>query len=393
MSQKPVNLELALAELREDHPSSAAERRLRQRLASSPLSRRFRSRPLLIGATMVGALAIGSLSRSKDAGMAWAQVVQHSAEAPFTHWTFLTPKGEITAERWNARDGRVANYGYFVGSPGKVLYEYRRDGKRSFRFFQMPIGHPTPNMERVAIVSPQKSEELPFTGNSGQVEEIIRDRNAKVLDKKTVQTPLGERLRYRLLQPKGLEPTEAEILVDVDPSIGRVTQLVSPRVTIRMEYPQDIPQETFDVDRHRVKNVAIFDTEKSMAIIRKRLDQGLGKDKGVTFRLALLDYTGAVWLFWTGAMPDGRLSHPARLPGIPTGNAAGPKILTSSAKGMPKGHLEGHALTPSVKIGATLPKVIVPTPHGDAVFSNIPVMRIGLYADFWQILHTWHTPK
>jgi hypothetical protein len=143
------------------------------------------------------------------------------------------------------------------------------------------------------------------------------------------------------------------------------------------------------VDKPLVKGVTIYDAEQERKAIAAVMKKGLGDDKGISLKLAALDRYGSLTFMWTGWLPDGKMSKPIRLTGIPCSAPFGSKMYTTSWKATNKTKppmLNGRRMgamgvTPKVKIGDTIKELIVPGPHGNAVFRNVPVLRIGSLFD------------
>ena len=219
---------------------------------------------------------------------------------------------------------------------------------------------------------------------------------ARVVDANVTEVHEGKRISYRVRQKKAhrvySSPTvwrsvQSTYLVRTDDR-QRITETIADdgRRTV-YNYPDKIPSKVFE-PRPQTRIVPFIDVSATKRIAAERIRSGFGTHRGVTLRLLALDHYGNVWILWTGAPPSGALTRKAKIIGIPTHGAFGPQELTTLYRKTRRGRpvasigkrMEGHAVTPTVKIGGRL-TVEVPARRGTAVFRNVPVLQITTLED------------
>jgi len=372
MSQKPVDIESGLQELRTHGPSAEVTARMARRLKSGP-SRRFPVKPLVAFMVAAGAIVVVWPRHSE---LAWATARIRSDEAPKSHRASYDPWGKVNVEEW--RDGnRSAVYGLAKGD--KVLWENRCDGKRQFLYFDFKVGD-LPNSFMPGILVDGSYPKLSFL-NSDVIGEVLKpgNKNVQLLDQKR----LGDRERYHI---RTIKPFKSEQFVYAEVGTGLIREIrqVNSRGVTKIDYPDHIDDSIFEPHPQKAQVSEVIDESKQTKEIDEQIQNGIQTVDGVTLRLALLDYTGSLWLFWTGAPPDPAYRHPATIPGVKTGPAFGKAAFTTayaSAKGSGPApalgkRLEGMALPLYTKIGSKLAQVVIPTSHGKVVFHDVPVKRI-----------------
>lgn len=380
MSPKPVNVPRALETLRHETPPAEATEALLQALRQP--ARRSIARPLAFGlvATAV-ALAIVFPPRTK-AGSAWALTLANTLNVPATHSISRNAKGQIDGEYWKSGEKSAT----VLYKNGKVMIEMRGDGKRRFNLVDWLGwgGPPAANARVYGTV--MKDYKLPdrWDVSYASLDALLSRPGIKVLSHQEAKDgqPESYQLSIKILR-------EYKVVAEIDPAVRRVAAVVDPKSGARttIEYPESIPDSIFEPRAQARPGVETYDQVEISKRLTRILKKGLAKRGPVTLRSVVLDADGALWAFWTGALPDGRLSKPFTLPGVPCGAPFGGKIYTSDWKNSPKMNgvpvatngprLGGMARIPKVKIGPTI-DLNVPYPGGIAHFKSIPITRIGL---------------
>jgi len=381
MSQKPnqpnlADLDAAIQELRMEAPALDLEERLTQSLRRRMPSVRPR---VLIGAALVGACLIAFWPHGNE-GVAWAQSQASTAGAARTHQLWFFPNGKPGGESWTDGTRRA---GYTLDRDGTVEIEYRNDGKRSFFYSTNHYAKRAANAEDAAAITTNHLMPRNFRG-MGPIDEFLKLQQAKVLSQKEEQTPDGSRTIYEV---KTYETGRHTCTVIAETDTGRIREISQfDGSKTLIDYPDHIPSELLDVDKPKAEGVKIYDAEVEKRQVATMMKRGFGTVKGISLKMAVIDRYGTIWFLWTGWLPDGAMSRPVVLTGIPCERPAGPKEYTSSYKPKSKDkprypmmngvRMGGMALTPRIKVGNVLKEVVIPGPHGKAVFHNIPLLRI-----------------
>ncbi len=381
MSPKPVNVPRALETLRQERPSVESTESLLRAL-NQPAPRRSIARPLAFGlvATALG-LALFFPPRTK-AGSAWAQTLANSLDVPATHSVSRNAKGEIDGEYWIAGPKSAT----VLYKNGKAMIEMRGDGKRRFNLVDWLDwgGPPAANARVYGMVSKDWHMPSQWEVSYASLDALLKRPGLKVLSHEEAKD--GQPEKYRL-SVKTLR--SFEIVAEIDPSVRRVAAVVEPRSGARttIEYPDSISDSVFEPRAQARAGVETYDIQELANQVQRTARKGLGKQGPVTLRSVLLDGDGALWVFWTGALPDPGLRHPFNLPGVPCGPAATNRIYTSGWRSSPKmngvpmasvgARIGGMNRVPKVKLGSTV-DIDVPYVGGVARFRKVPVVRIGL---------------
>lgn len=381
MSPNPVDLDSALSELRSERPSGALRPRLLRSFQRSP--RRPRTPWIVTSIALVAATAF--LWPHRENGIAWARSQAQTAAATRCHQISTDAKGHVTSEQW--RDGtRMAEY--ILNQDGKPWMETRTDGKRRFWYLRMPNEPRRANGEAHGTVSSvRKPVEYP---GSNPVDRLLHSKYVKVTSQEKIETSEGDQVKYSI-QTLETRFEHRDDTVFSDLQTGLIRRIVFGNgLETRFEYPSSIPSEVFKPEPQIAKGVKLYDVDKIWPAVQRQMKGGMGSDKGVTLRLVAIDGDGALWVLWTGHLPDGRLSHPIRIPGLRAGQPFAPRRLTSSFKGSKQvstlvisgQRLGGMSVVPEVPVGERLEKLVIPTPSGEAVFRNVSVLRISSIADY-----------
>lgn len=390
MSPTPVDIDRAVNSLKDQVPSQDVTERARRFVhaqaavnAAGPAKRMPRAKWLALAAAV--AITGAFLWPRSVSGVSWAQTVQTTLAAPNMIETSYFPNGRISLRTWRS-GARRANLLYQRN--GAVLWESRSNGKRTASYFDLlasddPNSLP-PNAHRFAAVWNDTSQwlskfELPVQS----IDALLHEPGLAVLSHKTASETGGtDEYRVRISHPYN-----AELTVNVDASSHRIQSITNTKDKGKelFTYPDSVPDSVFEPRIQEVKNIETYDYAEQNVEVRRRISQGLGKSGPITLRLVVLDCDGELWAFWTGALPDRRLSNPMRLPGVPTKDSQTFREFTSDhakaagAHPAPSIHqwLGGMAVTPMRKLGDTV-DIDIPYKGGTAHFRQIPILRTSM---------------
>jgi hypothetical protein len=381
MSPKPVNVPRALETLREERPSAEATESLLRALRQ-PAPRRSIARPLAFG-LMAAALAMALFyPPHTKAGSAWAQTLANSLDVPATYSVSRNAKGELDGEYWVAGP-KSATVLYRKGKP---IIEMRGDGKRRFNLVDWGGwgGPPAANARVYGMVSQDWHMPSQWEVSYASLDALLKRPGLKVLSHEAAKD--GQPEKYRLSVKTG---RTFEIVAEIDQSVRRVAAVVEPKSGARttIEYPSSIPDSVFEPRAQARAGVETYSSDELASQVQRTVRKGLGKRGPVNLRVVLLDANGALWAFWTGALPDPALSHPFSLPGVPCGPAVTNRVYTTGWRSSPRMNgiasgsegprVGGMARVPKVKLGSTV-DIDVPYTGGVARFRKVPIIRIGL---------------
>lgn len=392
MSPKPFSLDHALATLRGERSSPEAAARARAALQNSlppgegwggvPPRRRL-ARPL--AATMIAtALALVVFMPRTHAGAAWAQTLAASFDAVPTHTVERDAKGYVTLERWVA--GRKRAWVLYDKSH-KPAMERRDDGQRLYSYGGGAFYNPkNPNSRPWAFVSRSSGNDLSEEAIQGSSEVVLKQPGVEVVEHQEASG--GRPETYRLRVPRPYAKQKEELVAELEPGGRRIVRVTRPGFAggETIDYPASIPASVFAPRPQAIPVPDVFDMKRLSAQIEAGVSRGLGKQGPVTLRAVLLTGWGELWVLWTGALPDSRLSHPFSVPSVECGPAFGLKIFTKAWRQSPKMNgvpvatpgprLGGMGRTPLVKLGSTV-DLDVPYPGGVAHFRNVRYVRVG----------------
>lgn len=396
MSPKPVdplrslNVGRALETLRGERPRPEAADALLNAL-HRPARRRSVARPLAF-AMMTTALALALVfpPRTK-AGAAWAQTLANTFDSPAVHSVSHTTNGAKGMEEWRSGRKRAHVLYFRDGKPGM---EWRDDGKRLYNYAAMFTDSSSPNSRRWGMVSKSPGVGLLYEMPYGSPERLLKSPGVEVLAHDEASGDKPETYRLRIPGPLPRLPKRTA-LAELD-SMGRIHRISTPgeEGATTIDYPDRIPEVVFEPRPHAITGVGVYDILAQTKTIQNTLRKGLGKRGPVTLRLVTLDGYGTLWAFWTGALPDAKMSRPIRIPGIKGKEYATKKAFTSDWKPTPYGHLGpnvtgtrigGMSFVPRQKLGSMV-DLDVPYPGGVARFRNVPVLRVSLLNHYEQLL-------
>lgn len=366
--------------------------RLRAELDAPVVStpRRRSALPRLVALTAAGGL-LAVVLWPRTEGAAWAQVAAKLGNDAPTHIVGRNREGAVQFEQWRD-DLRFASM--IKGSTGKVMYESRTDGERRFTYVRMPATKPlSPNRLEAATLKAETHSDAAFArrfmGEFFTLAAQLKQPGVKAKGPRRVTTPNGERDRYELTIDKKWDSWGT--VIDVEPGSGRVTRILDPKsgYTHEIGYSTAIPKGVFAPRASYSQPDTTYVVPDQEKVVESRLRSGLGQKEGIVLRLALLDRNGSLWLFWTGAAPDGRMSRPFRVPGVRLGPAYGPSAFTTTRKGLPPAHpspvtgtwLDGMSRATLDRIGSEI-SVEVPGKAGYVRFDHVPVLRVADMYDF-----------
>jgi len=381
MSPKPVNVPRALETLREERPPAEATESLLRALRQ-PTPRRSVARPLAFGLTLAALALVLFFPPHTKEGSAWAQTLANSLDVPATHSVSRNAKGEVDGEYWVAGPKSAT----VLYRKGKAMIEMRGDGKRRFNLVDWLGwgGPPAANARVYGMVSKDWHMPSQWEVSYASLDALLKRPGLKVLSHEEAKD--GQPEKYRL-SVKTLRTFE--IVAEIDPSVRRVAAVVEPRSGARttIEYPPSISDSVFEPRAQARTGLETYDSAELAKQVQRTVRKGLGEQGPVTLRAVLLDGNGALWAFWTGALPDPGLSHPFSLHDVPCGPAATNRIYTTGWRSSPKMNgissgfagprVGGMARVPKVKLGSTV-DIDVPYTGGVARFRKVPIIRIGL---------------
>jgi hypothetical protein len=390
MYPTPVDIDRAAESLKDQVPSQDVTERARQfvHAQASPkpagsVKRAPRARWLAVAATV--AIAGVFLWPRSVSGVSWAQTVQTTLDAPNMIETSYFPNGRIALRIWRSGGKRAT---LLYQRNGAILWESHSNGKRTASYFDLlasedPNSLP-PNARRFAAVWNDTSHwlsqfELPVQS----IDALLHKRGLVILSHKTaLETGGADEYRVRISSPY-----KEELSVIADATSHRIQSMTNTKDKGKelFTYPDKIPDDVFEPRIQEVKGVETYDYAEQNLEVHRRISQGLGKVSPITLRLVVLDSDGALWAFWTGDLPDRRLTHPMRLPGVPTKDPQTFREFTSDhakaagAHPAPSIHewLGGMAVTPKIKLGDTV-DVDIPYKGGIAHFHHIPILRTSM---------------
>lgn len=379
MPQIPVNLESATQSLREETPSPHAAAKIRRALDARPT--RTPRYAFALATVLAGTIAATALW-PHEVRASWLQSIEITKNATTVHRVEMD--GDRTMyELWQQGAKRAF---YVRDRQGRLITEQRSDGKRMFNYFNFYRGEQKklPNAfeaGRLIDVNPKWDA---YARGDTLIDQLLKQQWLKEVSHFEVDTADGKRIRYDLKMKDRRDPSgDQHLTVDVEPETGRIRKAVNGNTVSTISYPESIPASVFQPRPHLAQGVVTVDANQVKRDAAKRIARGLGTKNGVTLRLVAMDCGGALWAVWSGYLPDGKLSRPFELIGVPCGPAYGLKALTASYKqdklarvspvvGLKLG---GMSRGPKVKIGDTV-DIKVPAPKGYAEFRHVPVMRI-----------------
>ncbi|HWA81984.1 MAG TPA: hypothetical protein VG820_01020 [Fimbriimonadaceae bacterium] len=388
MRRNPVNFDSALETLKEERPSTETRRKARESLdARHP-------RPFLVPRLALGALAIAAIivfyPRQKAAA-AWGWAVKSSSDVPIVHRVERDRSGTIICEIW--QDGKKRAE-VMRDKHGKLVCEMRNDEHRLFDYFDFQSTRSkNPNAVTPGIVTDVSQRFLDISRYGADlISDLLDRKDVVILSQKEGQDASGPVTVYQLTMK---EPHAETLTVDVETATGRIKRVVSrPSGTIAIvEYPKSIDPSVFEPRPQVAKGVRVYDLQEEESRAKERLATSLGDKGGVKLRLVLLDARGTLWVLWTGAPPDGRLSKPFLASGLRLGQPFGPAAFTSGFKKDPFSQecpaigqrLEGMGREALTRVGDRI-DVEVPGPNGKVAFRNVSVLRIREIHDLGRLL-------
>jgi len=345
-------------------PAEATEGAMRAVLANTTSSRAS-----VIGLKLAGVggtiavLALAFWPRA-GSGIAWAQVVSQLGSAPRVHETLAVKKSDGTwsdvIERWS--DG--GRYAMKYGGTKDFIFEARFDGVRRYSA-QGPMGYAT---IQTVLPSERKGQaQISFLGSGVQlIEEYIKDEKGKVEgQEKITDEKLGEVVRYKIRNSvlRGGKWVYGHQLVYVEPETRRIRmwEVLDDNGVAQqqgfIEYPDAIDDSVFAIPAVPMQPLHDLDVERKQ--VADSIQKGIGVAQvgsaKTTIRAALSERGRYLWVFWSGAPPNGDLKYPVIVEGHPAKRAFGQPIMTSSRVNV-KGTYRSLLGGPLSGMGIELPK-------------------------------------
>ncbi len=382
MSPKPVDIDHALQVLKAD--GSTAEMRLTARQNLNRPSRSTLPKLSLVG--LVATTAIFLMWPRATAGRTWAQVVQASTLAKITHSITRDAKGRLTEDTW--RTGKKIAI-VFYGVDGQVTDEIRSNGDRIFSSHSS-FGHrmgaiQNPNAWLIGMVSADDFEAVKTSANNeGRLDRFLVHNGFEIVRQEPFTTSKGLATRYELREKRS---PKWHGLVVVDEKSGLIVETsdMGGKYNSTFEYPQSVNSSIFEPRPQVVKNCTVYEYGKLQDEVRRAINKGFGKAKGITLRLVALDSQGTVFAIWTGGTATGRTDRPFIVPNIKFGKTW-PLPKGSSWKGgdtyettSDGNHAYGQTQSALTKIGDRI-DISVPIKGGQyAKFKSVPVFKIAFF--------------
>ena len=388
MSLKPVDIDIAIKELKNEGSNQAMRSRARTNLNRNKPSRLPRYG--LVGS--IATLAIVILYPRATTSLTWAQAVINSVQALNVHCVSRYNNGQIFTEEWT----KGTNHSWvMLDKQGTLMDEWRGDENQTYHYFHLVLEDQrikNPNKRSFGELFRRKpGSPSMFHPIGGKLTDYLKGRDYKVLTEANVQHSRGSLKEFHVSLN---QPYHEEFTATVDANTGLVTKILQTEGrNLDIDYPKSIPDDVFTPTPHGSKGVEVYDILAQKALIRNRMNQGLGTSNGVTLRLVALDYLGGLWVLWSGLPANGRMDNPYTVAGVKLGAPYGPRKLTSSADGkndVPPilkdgSRVYGMGRIAMDKVGETV-DVKIPTPKGTATFAKVPVMRIGMIYAY----EPWH---
>ena len=352
----------------------------------SPRRRSRRSAWRAPGLALAAALGVSAgvvfLRPAPAEARGWASVQSATREARLVHERTYDG-GHLRTERWIAPGG-LASLSY--SDAGKVLGEDRSDRRRTYSFFDF-IG--TRGSVNVAANARAQGTVEAVRARRGGDFESLDDRIARILKEgegeRMAKPPTPEGTWYRVTVgfPGSKRGMSLPFVVGVGKD-GRVAEVRSGYGTsLRTvyDYPVTIPPATF-APRPQARIVPVVDLDAIRREIPRRIAARPETRRGIALRLAILDKEGTLFVFWTGP-GIGTSGGDVRLPGVKAALAKGlwsylAQYKSPAKRGNAPGlgsPLPGRAIVPLEKIGDRI-TVAIPGAGGEAVFRNVPVLRV-----------------
>lgn len=371
---RPEATERAVAALRRPHPPRLV--------------------PLAAG---VAILSTALLWPHGSAGMAWAQIADQDLPLRFHETRTVVAGGQArtTTETWVDRpaDASRSVYWVFRDFPAVGRSVASNPLSRRFEYVESPRGF-YGNSNGFASFTRKPLAKSRF---DPRLALNVRRRTglAQLLESKDVQqqrverdveTRVGRADRYTLVRSSaGSLPFEVYVQAGTKRVLGCDTPETSGDLgQLTFEYPDRFPAGLFDIPP---KGSDAYDLDALNARVEARLAKPIaplevGGQRAV-LRLVAQDKMKELWVFWSGARPNGDLAHRARVLGLP--NGAAHSSLPYVSKGF-NGYFSpfgGHSITLNRRVNVVDLSVPVfeATPGrsrfvGDVTVRHVPVLQL-----------------
>ncbi|CAN5593526.1 hypothetical protein BH11ARM2_BH11ARM2_04800 [soil metagenome] len=367
----------------------SASKSLREEPTPLPrvLPTRRGARPLRWAAPLAAGIAVFVLWPRTGSAAAWAQVAANSRQQKKIHVRSMKD-GKLFSERW--QDGNRLALDVF-DKIGKLSFRVRLNGSRYLSYLDhQPFAwtYPAEGDPGAAFHS------LIFGRGTDTLEELLKSDGVHEVEP---AKPEGDLVRYRLewklvARPERVFRNRFDALVE--PKSGqlrRMEYLRDGKVTLtdEIEYPDSVPAEKFALVPP--PGIKALDAEAALRTARVTLRQGVAFQKvaGRTITLrGLFSGGNDLNILWTGTnLPsDGRF--PATLDGTSIKVGYGIAALSSKPEkdtnhrpavygGLPvRGQTYWSQGTIASRYTVRIPVLKAGRKVGEAVFPNVPVMRI-----------------
>ena len=382
MSPKPVDIDHAVEALKSD--GSTAEMRLKARQNLSRPNRKALPKLELVG---LAATAVIFLAWPRaTAGRTWAQVVQASAQAKITHSITRDAKGHQITDTW--RTGKKIAM-VFYGADGQVTDEMRSNGDKIFSshssYRRQKGTIQNPNSWLIGTISVDDFEKAKSSANNeGRLDRFLSHNGFEIVKQEPFTTSKGAATRYELTE-KRVPQWHGAVVVDEGSGLIVETSDRDGKCRSTFDYPQSVDASIFEPRPQIMKNCTVYEYGKMEDEVRRVINKGLGKAKGITLRLVALDSHGTLFTIWTGASATGRTDRPFIVPNTKFGKTW-PLPKGSSWKGgdtyettSDGSHAYGLMQVALTKIGDRI-DISVPIKGGRyAKFKSVPVLKIAFF--------------
>jgi len=373
LSPNLADLDRSIEALTEDQPREGARERALQRLTTP-----IRRKPLgpVVATTLAFTLIGVIVFPRKASGSAWAQVVQAAQEVRTYHSVMIDEHGRKYREDW-AAPGRFAAVDW-LGWNGALHFEERDDGHRYFVYFDEPKRGPNA-VSAASVVTERPEWRHRVSREADTVTSLLRLPTAKLIR----QEKQGKYNRFTI------EVRGSQISLDADSENGRVVTMYFQNGARRdFDYPATIDPKVFEPRAQAATGILTLDLDEENARDLPAFKRGIAKKDGITLRFVGISTTGSLWAFWTGYVPDGRLSRPMQVVGVPSDPAFEPGPFTTEWAHHGKGNrflidgqqIAGAARDLKRKIGRTV-TLRIPAKHAYVTFKDVPAVRFRDWSD------------
>lgn len=349
--------------------------------------------PLAVG---VAAVSIFVLWPRGDVGVAWAQIAAQSLPLRYHEKQVVIAGGKTRtmSESWvdRASDSTRTHFFLFRNFPeqGKSVASNPLD--REFEWIESPHGvyNRQGHFATFTRKPRQKSEFDPrlvsnFARRTG-LERLLADKKARQLTvERNVATRVGKADRYVIAIG-----SENPITVYVQSGAKRILGYDSPEVggdawQRTFEYPDRFSRDVFAIPRRNGTRVYYLDALNAKVEAQLKKPGVILRAGGQTsvLRLVAQDERKNLWIFWSGARPNGDLKQKVQVLGMANGTVQSSLLYVSKEFGGRHSRFGGHAVHLNRLVDRVSLQIPVFTPGrsrslfvGYATVRNVPVLHL-----------------